>query len=290
MKMDDGRLELEFVDVYGVRLKEAVNVVLKHNVLSDQRAGAGIDAGRVVVFENLRREPQGLYVLEAEASSYHRIRRFVTIPASGTAREAITMPIRADKAKGVFPEYDALDDRVKGVLERSSAVRGHEGLRGRDLYRALSDEERAGLLNIAKKSLATGFRNGADLLPHLTLMSIAGDRCLAEVPGALVEQVPSLEDVFHSVNGSLHKPPTATFRPAGSFKTHDAFGNLQLTFFQDGTKFCADVDIDDAAGLGHVLQVVRNSITGSPTHPFNISQILLKHQNLDAGYRLVPRA
>ena len=77
---------------------------------------------------------------------------------------------------------------------------------------------------------------------------------------------------------------------AGSFKTLDAFGNLQLTFFKDSTTFCADVDIDDAAGLGHVLQVVRNSVTKSATHPFNINQILIKHQNLAAGYRLVPNA
>lgn len=288
--MDDGRLQLEFVDVYGVRLKEPVDVVLKHNVLDDQRSGSDLDAGRLIVFERLRREPQGLYLLEAEAPSYHTIRRFVTIRSRGTVREQVVLPIRADKAKGVFPDYDALDARVRSILERSGAVSGHEGMRGRDLYRALGDEPKAGLLNIAKKSLATGFRNGADLLPHLTLLSIGGDRCLVEVPGALFEQVPALGEVFRPVNGSLHKPPSGQFTPAGSFKTLDAFGNLQLTFFTDGTTFCADVDIDDAAGLGHVLQVVRNSVTQSPTHPFNINQILVRHQNLDAGYRLVPRA
>ena len=48
------------------------------------------------------------------------------------------------------------------------------------------------------------------------------------------------------------------------------------------------IDIDDAAGLGHVFQVLRNHLTGNPTHPYNIHQILIAHQHLDPGYRLIP--
>ncbi|HEX6176135.1 MAG TPA: hypothetical protein VF089_19165 [Candidatus Binatia bacterium] len=44
-------------------------------------------------------------------------------------------------------------------------------------------------------------------------------------------------------------------------------------------------DIDDAAGLEHVFQVVRNRLSGSPTHPYNIHEILVGHQKLDPGYR-----
>jgi hypothetical protein len=287
----DGRLELEFVDAQGMRLTEPLDISVRHRVLSDQRRAEGVDASKVVAIDGLRREPQGLHILEVRSRSYHPVQRFVTIPASGVKQERVTLPIRADQAKGVFPDYDQLDDRVKGVLERSTAVKGHEGLKGRDLYGAMSDEEKAGLLNIAKKSLATGFRHGGDLLPHVTLLKIVGDRCLVEVPDALITQMPELVDgdFFRSVDGSLHDPPSAGFRPAGSFKTLDAFGNLQLTFFKSGTACCADVDIDDAAGLGHVFQVVRNHLTGDPTHPFNIHQILVKHQHLDPGYRLVPK-
>ena len=49
----------------------------------------------------------------------------------------------------------------------------------------------------------------------------------------------------------------------------------------------ADIDIDDAAGLEHLFQVVRNAITGRPTHPFNIHEILVFHQKIDPGYRFV---
>jgi len=244
---------------------------------------------RDVAISELRREPQGLYILEVSAPSYRPVQRFVTIAASGAKRETVILPIRADRAKPVFPTFEQLDDRLQGILTRSDKVKGHEGRTGRDLYAALSDEAKAGLLNIAKKSLTLEFRNGQDLLPHLVLLDIFGDRCFVEVPSSLIEEMSQLADgnSFHPVNGSLHAAPMG-FAPAGSFKSDDAFGNLQLTFFKSGDRFRADVDIDDAAGLGHVFQVARNHVTGSPTHPYNIHQILLAHQHLDPGYRLVP--
>jgi hypothetical protein len=286
---ETGRLELDIVDVQGTRLTEPVTVSLRHRTFQEQRLAEKVDAAHTIAIAGLRREPQGLYTLEVTAKSYRPVQRFVTIPASGVKRETVMLPIRDDRARAVFPPFDDLDDRVKGVLERSGNVAGHEGQRGRELYVALSDEARAGLLNISKKSLATEFRNGGDLLPHLVLLDIRGDRCFVEVPRSLIDQMPQLVDgdSFRPVNGSLHQAP-AGFVPVGSFKTDDAFGNLQLTFFRSGDRCRADVDIDDAAGLGHVFQVARNHVTGNPTHPYNIHEILMAHQHLDPGYRLVP--
>jgi hypothetical protein len=88
------------------------------------------------------------------------------------------------------------------------------------------------------------------------------------------------------VDGSLHHPPSG-FDRAGSFKTEDRYGNLQLTFFVRGDEWLADIDIDDAGGLEHVFQVVRNAVTGRPTHPYDIHQILIAWQQTDPGYELV---
>jgi hypothetical protein len=285
-----GRLELEIVDVHNARITEPVDLQLRHRELHDHRRIDNIDATKLIAIPDLHREPKGLYILQVSAPSYRPVSRFVTIPASGNRREVIPLPIRPERAKAVFPTYDELDERVRGLLERSRKVRGHEGLTGRALYDALSDVAKAGLLNIAKKSLVTEFKNGADLLPHVTLLDSRGDRCFVEVPRALIEQMPSLVDgdLLRAVDGSLHEPPPG-LNAAGSFKTLDAFGNLQLTFFENDTTCVADVDIDDAAGLGHVFQVARNHLTGDPTHPFNIHQILMAHQHLDPGYRLLPR-
>ena len=70
-------------------------------------------------------------------------------------------------------------------------------------------------------------------------------------------------------------------------KTPDDYGNLQLTFFMKGDETRADIDIDDAAGLAHVFQVLGNWLSGRPTHPYDIAQILFKHQSVDPGYRFV---
>jgi hypothetical protein len=286
---ETGRLELDILDVSGMRLTEPVTVTLRHRTFQETRRADRVDVSHTIAINELRREPQGLYLLEVDAPSYRPVQRFVTIPASGGRREIVVLPIRADRAKPLFPTWDELDDRLQGILTRSTQVKGHEGKTGRALYDALSPTAKAGLLNISKKSLATGFRNGADLLPHLVLLDALGDRCFVEVPKTLIEQMPELVDgdFFKSVNGALHTAPTG-FEPAGSFKTGDAFGNLQLTFFRSGDRCRADVDIDDAAGLGHVFQVARNHLSGDPTHPYNIHQILVAHQHLDPGYRLVP--
>lgn len=92
------------------------------------------------------------------------------------------------------------------------------------------------------------------------------------------------EGLFDPADSSLHHPP-AGFTRAGSFKTPDHYGNLQLTFFMNDAGDCvADIDIDDAAGIEHVFQVLRNKLSGSPTHPYNIHEILVGFQHNDPGY------
>ena len=285
-----GRLELEFVDVRGARIDDHVDIRLRHHTLHEQRQVDQHDASLPLAISRLRAEPQGMYVLEVLPSCYWPVSRFVTIPGTGALRQTITLPIRPDRAHPAFPAYDQLDDRVRRVLERSKNVRGHERLEGRALYAALSDPAKAGLLNIAKKSLTMPFKNGTDLLHDITLLEIRGDRCFVEVPRGVKSQMTDLveADLFRPVNGALHEPPSG-FVAAGSFKTPDAFGNLQMTFFQAADRVVADIDIDDAAGLGHVFQVMRNHLTGHPTHPYSIHQILVHHQHLDPGYDLTPK-
>lgn len=286
----DGRLELQFVNVDGTPIAAGVDLRLRHQELSEDKRVDDADGRRPLAITGLRREPRGLYQLEVRSESYWPVMRFVTVASSGPTRERITLPIRPAKARALFPAFDALDQRVQRVLERSLHVSGYEGVFGRALYDALADVPKAGLLNIARKSLATTFSGGVDLLADVHLLALRGDRCLVEVPAALQEEMSHTvngEPVFRPVDGSLHDPPDG-FLAAGSFKTHDAFGNLQLTLFRRDDHWRADVDIDDAAGLAHVFQVMRNHITGDPTHPYNIHQILIAHQHLDPGYRLIP--
>jgi len=36
-----------------------------------------------------------------------------------------------------------------------------------------------------------------------------------------------------------------------------------------------------------MFQVLRNAITGRPTHPFDVHELLVSYQKLDPGYALI---
>jgi hypothetical protein len=212
---------------------------------------------------------------------------FVNLKASEITDLSMTFAIDYRKVqKVIFPEYSILSSELRTLLENSADVLGYKTKKGEDLYKELDDSRRAGLLNIAAKANTTRLNNGRTVLSYIQeLKELRGDRFFTVVPKELREETKhSLADgLFRSVSGALHHPPEG-FSEAGSFKTNDLYGNLQLSFFMRGEDCVADIDIDDAAGLAHVFQVLRNSLTGRPTHPYDIHEILLSHQKLDPLY------
>ena len=286
---ENARLQLQLRDVYGKFLGETVDIILRHHVLSEVRKASPKVTGKVEI-TNLRGAPQGLYRMEIDPPSYQYVSQFVNMKASGITSVSITFPIDPGKVIGVnFQAYTKLTDDLQKLLERSDKVLSFEGNKGKDLYDSLDDIRKAGLLNIAVKTNATSFTNGKTVLSYIErLNEIRGDRFFCDVTQELRSETKNsvAQGLFHKVSGSLHTPPPG-FAPADSFKTSDRYGNLQLTFFTNGEAFKADIDIDDAGGLEHVFQVLRNKISGNPTHPYNIHEILVAHQKLDPGYTFV---
>lgn len=285
-----GKLRMDLVDVYGDRLKQRVDIRLRHQILSDRRVVSGASASKRIQIIDLHGSPQGLYRVEVDPPAYLPVSQFVNLKASGITDRAICFPIDPAKVKEVrFPGFDELAQEVRKLLIDSRQVLGFETIRGKELYDGMDDIRRAGFLNITTKSGRTPLANGKTVLPYIEeLTELRGDRFFARVPKQLREEIKNsiAEGTFRQVSGSLHHPPEG-FSAAGSFKTDDSYGNLQLTFFMNAEQCVADFDIDDAAGLGHVFQVLRNHLTGRPTHPFDIHEILVFHQQLDPGYRFV---
>jgi hypothetical protein len=77
------------------------------------------------------------------------------------------------------------------------------------------------------------------------------------------------------------------FKQLGSYKSRNLYGNIQITLFEHQGRYLADLDIDNAGGILHVFQVLRNAITGRPTHPYDSREILGGYQHIDPGYALV---
>lgn len=287
--MADGKLRLDLVDVYGKRIGEKVDIDLRHQTLSDHKVLRGVDASkRIVIVDSLN---QGLYRVEMDPPAYQPVGQFVHFNASGFTHLQVTFPIDPKKVVSVkFPKYQDLD--FQPLLNSSEKVLGFAGLSSEDLYKELDATRRAGLLNITTKCRATPLANGKTVLGYIQVLhELRGDRFFATAPKELREEVKhSVADgLFDRADGSLHHPPAGFdgFSAAGSFKTGESAGNLQLTFFMKGDNCLVDIDIDDAGGLGHVFQVLRNFLTGRQTHPFDIHEILVYRQKLDPGYSFV---
>jgi len=280
------KLRLALVDVYGKPLGETVDVLLRNQILSGVKR-VSVNAKNKIDITGLSGAPQGRYKIDIDPPSYQYLSRFINLKASGITEFPFTFPVDPDKVTKVnFTAYAKLVEDLRTLLEKSGKVLGFEGKKGQDLYGSLDDIRKAGLMNIATKLDATRLTNGRTALSYVQeLNELRGDRFFAVVPKELREETQNSVDagLFHEADQSLHKPPPG-FAHAGSFKSPDRYGNVQLTFFMNGNDYVADIDIDDAGGFEHIFQVLRNKFSGKPTHPYNIHEILVFRQKLDPGY------
>jgi len=285
-----GQLQLDIFDVYGKRVGGRADVRLRHQVLSHFAGFNGLDSSKRINIKELFREPQGRYKIDVYPTAHLPVSQFVNIKSGGPTKLELTVPVDPRKILDVeFTPYDKILDGLRTLLERSDKVLAFEGRRGEELYDLIDDLRKACLLNIAAKCEATRFDNGRSVLSYIDeINELRGERFFAVVPKELREETKNSTGVelFREVSGALHTPP-AGFTSAGSFKTLDNNGNLQLTFFARGDDWVADIDIDDAAGLEHVFQVLDHAITGRHTDPYAIHEILIAHQQIDPGYKLL---
>jgi hypothetical protein len=285
-------LHLSLIDVHGDPLKVAALVRLR-NQSSSALKQVRSSANKALKITGLRGRPEGLYRLEVDAPGYQSSSLFVELKASGVTSTVIVMAVDPGRVRAVrFPAFADLPAEAQLLLENSPQVRGFEGHTGRALYDMFDDVRRAGLLNIIAKTRVTTPTPGVSVMSRLeALLDLRGDRCFCAVPQSLRDDTKNamVDGFFKQVDGGLHHFEDG-FVEAGSFKTLDNYGNLQLTYFASSdtpSRWVADIDIDDCAGITHLFQVVRNELKNQATHPFDIHQILVKHQSLDPLYRLL---
>ncbi len=286
----EGKLRLSLVDVLGKNIGGKVSIRLRHQVLSDSQVLNDLDASKRITITNLFGTPQGLYRIEVDPSVYLPTSRFVTIEASGFTDLKITCAIDPGKVKHITPpEFDDLPEGTRNLLENSDSVLTFEGKKGKALYDALGDVHKANVLNLTAKCAATPLSNGKTVLPFIEkIIEIRGDRFFVVAPIELRKETKNSEVVglFKSAPDKLHTPPPG-FARAGSVKTLDKYGNLQLTYFLNGNDCLVDIDIDPAAGLEHLFQVLEHKLTGNQTHPYAVRDILVEQQQIDPNYRFV---
>jgi hypothetical protein len=267
-------------DSLDVRVVESATNVLKGSKRN-------VSGRKVLVIKGLL--PGQPYVITALPKRYRPVGQIVMMPPQGKADVHLHFPLHPDHVQATFQPYAQLEADLRDVLERS-AVESTTAT-GRALYDALQPTERAGLLNLYCKMRAFGFDAQHSVWSAVDrLYRIRPDRIFAEVDVALRDRVKTAEAEgrFREVSGTLHTPPPG-YRSASSFKTDERYGNLQLSFFasEDAPlRFKVDADIDDAAGIGHTFQVLRNWVSSGTTHPYDIHQILVYRQEAFPPYDL----
>lgn len=288
-----GKLRLDLFDVKGQRIGGKTDISMRHQVLSHAPRFNGLDASKRILVTELFGAPQGLYRIEIDPSAYLPTSRFVNLEASDITDVKILFAIDPNKVTGVqFPEFSDLPVDTRNLLENSIEVLSFEGKKGAAFYNALDDLRKSNVLNLTAKCAATPLGNGKTVLPFIqSIVEIRGDRFFAFVPRELREETRHAEvaGLFSSVPEGLHHlpPKFIGFDHAGSFKTSDKFGNLQLTYFLKGDDCVVDIDIDPVTGLAHLFQVIEHSIKGIETHPYAVHDVLIAHQSIDPGYSFV---
>ena len=286
-----GNLILDFFDVYGDRPDDRVDVTLKHQVLSQSEHQTNHPTTKSLRIDDLDSTQGGIFNLQVFPLRRRPVSRFVRVIEDKTVRQAIVLPMDSSRVTGIdAPPFDSLDDDLKAVLEASS-VEGLEDKRGAALYDAIDAVPKAGMLNIYAKMKVTRIADNRDCFSFVTAFNrLRGDRFFAKVAKELLDAVKNSipAHVFDEAPSLLHTPPP-DFEPAGSFKTPDLYGNLQLTFFSNPKtlEFISDTDIDDAQGVEHIFQVLRPVFTGKHTNPYDVHEILLEFQKVDPGYKLI---
>jgi hypothetical protein len=280
------KLTIHLLDAAGRAIGQACDVMLWNQFTGEHKV-ARAPKGKSVSIAGVKGAPQGVYRVLADPASYLPSAAFVSVAASGVTEMTLRLAIDPDKVKRtVVPKFSALSPDARRILNDTTMLNVAPSLSGAALYESLDPIRSAGFLNIIKKSESTPLLNGRVVSSYFrSLTDLRGDRFFAVISQDLRDEVKhaAVGGLFTEVSSVLHHPP-AGFNHAGSYKTQDHYGNLQLTFFTNGTDWVADVDIDDANGLEHVFQVVRNRVTGQPTHPYAIRDILVAHQKLDPAY------
>jgi hypothetical protein len=284
---------IRLLDVYRKPLDDTADVTVSSPqsgaIVRQKRDHNGTSALRIT-----KLDPGLPYLIRVLPMRHRPVQQFVMAPPDGAKTIEICCPVDPQRVVNVtFPAFGRLPEKAKAILQASQLEHPPTDVSGQALYDSaeLDKIPKAGLLNLIAKMGRTPLANGSTVLDHVeSLYRIRGDRVFANVALALRDLVKNsvAAQLFREAGQGLHIPPP-NFVHTGSYKTLDPYGNLQVTFFSNPAtlQLKADIDVDDAAGILHVFQVIGHVITGGDTNPYDIHQILVYQQFLDPGYQLL---
>jgi hypothetical protein len=290
--MSTTTVKLRFTDVLGAPLDDdsVVVDVLSLDNSTHFRAIVPL-ADQTDVSIKLQDSSSGIYRFQLAPTNYRFLQFFLRLSeGETTTRDApVVFPVDPARVSDISgPSFAGLDARLRDFLNSTSLKLDAAARSGSDLYAALPAILKAALLNLFTKSSHTLLGDQTSCFDHIQGMAeLDQDRLFAKSNAALLEEAMQSPN-FRSADFSLHKEIPG-YHLFSSFKTRDAQGNLQLTFSrrgESGADYVVDMDIDEAQGIEHVFEVIRNTVSGK-TNPYNVREILAATQNLKPLYGFV---
>jgi hypothetical protein len=259
---------------------------------------AGPDPDLTITGITCRGGPGTMYRVLATAPHYRPYGFFQLIREGrhNTASDDVEFWVKPGDVTDVrAPAFEDLRAQARRILERAQMIglkpedRDLVGLAGVDLYQRLGPLRKAGFLNLIVK--ASHRATTGDCLPAIGgVLLCRQDRFFARVDARLPERL-RRSPAFKSAPESLHEALPGFQMAEGSFKSRDAHANLQVTFMREIAtgELAADIDIDEASGIEHGFEVIRNATFRRRTNPYLIREFLLSAdpttRTLDPGYQ-----
>ena len=295
-----GDLTINVTDVYGKPIEEKVDIAISSTTSQETRIlERDLDGSKTIILKHIFRMggAPGVFSVQITPRSYLSVTKLIRIGAEVQTLNA-TVPIDPRRIASVeLPPYSSLPGELRKLLEGSYSVSGFEKSQGKSLYDALDDIRKAQLLNMTAKGLATRLSNGRTVFSYLkSLSQIRSDSLVGEVDQDLMEEVDHsvTEKLFQSLRGGSPGSVPPNYRLSGAYSTPDAYGRMQLTFFEPGespqqaSRKPSLVSLNIAApAMDRLFQVTGLPASAGPANPFSIHEILLFHQRLDPGYRFI---
>jgi hypothetical protein len=274
-----GRVLFKLRDAFGDILSDQVDLEFRNMRLSSLNFRETVQfQGEHLTLKGVPAFPQGNWQVTIIPKKYRFKSVFASVPSSGSAVIDETFFVDPGKVTPIFPTDEEFQTLPQWQPLISRIKPG--------LFKSLANEQKAGLLNIYAKMGHTSANSLFDDV--IDIFEVRPARIFTQVKTTLLEDVRGLPGKFHEALGLLHNFPSGwdRFKERGSYKTPDPTGNLQLTFATNAQEGLAvDADLDDNQGIKHAFDVIRHTLTGSDSHPYDIHQILVKFQNIDPGYR-----
>lgn len=305
--MAQASLKLPITDVLNEPIAGTVNVSFQPE--SGSPGGFAMSTGDVdldgsteltVEHVECRGGPGTLYRVAVNAAKYKTYSFFQMMMEDRVNKSPdnqIRLVVNPAKVKDITaPAFVKLPLKLQAYLDGATTValetedRDLVGAKGEVLYNQLGALRKAAILNLIAKARHVTAGGAFRFLEGQTLLLLRQDRFFTTIHPD-VEAFLSDNKKFKSASDLLHKPLSG-YERRGSFKSKDTHGNLQISLMRNTKtgELAADIDIDEAAGFQHSIEVIKNKFRGR-TNPYVVRDLLIlsdvEEQTLDPGYRFV---